>query len=207
MPPASSRSRAAALALDYYLPSALPSRARLRQSKQISVKLMFRDFTDQHPSQPAPRGRRPPSDRRQAAVLAAARKRSRIRSGIARGWCLNGPSQRAIIARFLGYALTIRVAKIVYQRGNQVAAGDRVRLGPVAHEVGLHREVDDLGELAAGEKPNALGSKFSAQSGEKLFAGRVSRYPFFPDRDLDCATHCIKRCREAGQLALSLLGA
>src|SRR5260370_42435033 len=103
---------------------------------------------------PVARGRRPPGYRREAAALPAVRKRSRIRSGIARGWCLNGPSQRAIIARFLGYALTIRVAKIVYQRSDQVAACARGQLGPGAPRCIPHLAAADIGHAAPWAKPN-----------------------------------------------------
>jgi hypothetical protein len=39
--------------------------------------------------------------------------------------------------------------KSLDQRGNQVAADDRVRFDPFADKMGLNRGIDDLGEFAA----------------------------------------------------------
>ena len=76
------------------------------------------------------------------------------------------------------------VQQRLHDRGDEIAAGERVGVDRVAHEIGLHRGIDDLGELAAAQQGAALrpdlGASSRAISSSRAIASRSS----IDDRDI-----------------------
>ncbi len=84
-------------------------------------------------------------------------------------------ARRCAAAGLFGFRLRDRRAQQrLHQRGDQIAALERVGLDPVARQIGLHRGVDDLGELAAAQDQAALGADFAFEAGQH-FSRAASR--------------------------------
>jgi hypothetical protein len=70
-----------------------------------------------------------------------------------------------------------RGEQLLQDRRDQIAPRQRVGVDRVAHEMRLHRGIDQLGELAAAQEASALGANFARKARDQLVFG--GREPIF----------------------------